>query len=157
MFNPLAALPVAMPPAALGWEAEGQAWSPCSVHSPSSELHLPGIHNINLIRKLKSCQKTEPRVQKESVSMTWKPNKRKPNRGNSSNQRPICCYVSYAGHTTERTASRTERAPYLRNPLTAESTTRRRPESPQGEEDWCEGFNDWTNSRGNKKCLQTIV
>lgn len=45
LFLPRADLPFAMLPAVLGWEAEGQAWSPCSVHSPSSELHLPEIQN----------------------------------------------------------------------------------------------------------------
>lgn len=53
-FLPGADLPVAMLPAALGWEAEGQAWSPCSVHSPSSELHLPGIHKPQFNPTLKS-------------------------------------------------------------------------------------------------------
>lgn len=38
------ALPSEEPPAALGWEEGGQAWSLCSVHSPSSELHLPEIN-----------------------------------------------------------------------------------------------------------------
>lgn len=53
-FLPGADLPVAMLPAALGWEAEGQAWSPCSVHSPSSELHLPGIHKHQFNPTVKS-------------------------------------------------------------------------------------------------------
>lgn len=53
-FFPGADLPVAMLPAALGWEAEGQAWSPCSVHSPSSELHLPGIHKHQFNPTVKS-------------------------------------------------------------------------------------------------------
>lgn len=153
-FDPWAVLPAAMLPAALGWEAEGQAWSPCSVHSPSSELHLPEMHNINCNTQVKSSQKTGPQVQKnrsawyESSKMKTQP---------LELIKPRFCYVLYVGHTTLMISGRTVRAPYLRNPLIAESTTRMRPESPQGEEDWCEGVNDWTNSRENEKCLQTIV
>lgn len=69
---------------------------------------------------------------------------------------PSLNMLAFTGHLLGRKPGRTRRAPYLRNPLIAGST-RLRQESPEGGDDWWKGFNNSTNSRGNKKCLQTNV
>lgn len=140
-----------MPPAALGWEAAGQAWSPCPVHSPSSELHHPAVERTEHFKQNTEKQEHKPlhvyTVHSHLISMRnyiiskW------------TGYRLIGQHLKDI-HPDFFKAGGTGWAPYLRNPLIAGSTRLRR-KSPQGDEHWWGSFNKSTISRGNKKRLQT--
>lgn len=150
-------LPSEVPPAALEWEAAGQAWSLCLVHSPSSELLLPENQKKAIYTKnwdTESWAQAPVRVYTHVYYAFPITSSNAIMRHNTSHSTVIVQICFDIGHTPGFKPGGTGRTPYLRNSLIAGST-RLRQERPQGEEDWWGSFNNSTNSMGNKKCLQT--